>query len=71
MFIADTQGIHRDGHATSSFRQVLLVEFAISSFGAKFANNSDYRECSQTVPLENLPAEMTSRSRLLRLFRGA
>ena len=33
MFIADTSGLHRDGRAISNYRQVLQVEFAISTFG--------------------------------------
>jgi hypothetical protein len=71
VLIADTSGIHRDGRATSGFRQVLQVEFAVSSFGAKFQYDSVYRECGQSVPWEILPAEMTRRKRMLRLFRGA
>lgn len=71
MLIADTSGIHRDGRATSGFRHVLQVEFAISSFGAKFQYDSVYRECSRSVPWSKLPAEMVRRKRMLQLFRGA
>ena len=71
VLMADTSGIHRDGRATSGFRQVLQVEFAVSSFGAKFQYDSIYRECGQSVPWGNLPDEINRRKRMLRLFRGA
>jgi hypothetical protein len=71
VFVADTSGIHRDGRAISGFRQVLQVEFAVSSFGAKFQYDNIYQECSHSVPWGNLPAEMTRRKRMLRLFCGS
>lgn len=68
MLAADTSGIHRDGRAMIGFRQVLQVEFAVSSFGAKFQYSSSFRSCNQSIPYESLPCKL-KKGRLLSLFK--
>lgn len=66
-FWADTSGIHRDGRATSSSRHVLQVEFAVSSFGAKFQYEHDFGECKKHMPWHLIPKDLKS-GRALALF---
>lgn len=70
VFIADTSGIHRDGRAINGYRHVLQVEFAVSSFGAKFQYEKIYRECGISSPWDRLPSDLAQRKRLLALFQG-
>lgn len=69
MLIADTSGIHRDGRSKGGYRQVLQVEFAVSSFGAKFQYDNLFRECGKHIPWKDLPADITNSTRTLQLFR--
>jgi hypothetical protein len=71
MLAADTSGIHRDGRAIAGFRQVLQVEFAVSSFGAKFQYDDLFRKCHKSIPWDRLPSKIAKQGRLLRLFREA
>jgi hypothetical protein len=70
MLAADTSGIHRDGRAIAGFRQVLQVEFAVSSFGAKFQYDDLFRKCRNSIPWNRLPTNIAKQRRLLALFRG-
>ena len=69
-FVADTSGLHRDGRAQNGFRQVLQIEFAVSSFGAKFQYDDINIACSQSIPWHSLSPLYSKESRLMSLFRG-
>ena len=69
-FVADTSGLHRDGRAQNGFRQVLQIEFAVSSFGAKFQYDDINIACSQSIPWHSLSPLYSKESRLMSLFCG-
>tara|TARA_B100000579_G_C22799598_1_gene839000 strand:+ start:364 stop:1251 length:888 start_codon:yes stop_codon:yes gene_type:complete len=50
IFIADTSGLHRDGRAISSTRQVLTIEFANSTFGGKYKIDENLSKLKETAP---------------------
>jgi len=65
-FCADTSGIHRDGRASSSNRHVLQIEFAVSSFGAKFQYDNIYKQCHGVV--HSIKNGFPSSTRMFALF---
>lgn len=67
-FWADTSGIHRDGRAKNTSRHVLQVEFAVSSFGAKFQYEDIFNECSKLMPWDLIPEKLKS-GRTLSMFK--
>ena len=65
IFLADTSGLHRDGRAISSCRQVLMIEFAVSTFGAKCQiihdiNKFHARQANDIIP-SNLKYSRTAK----------
>ena len=65
-FFADTSGLHRDGRASTANRHVLQIEFAVSSFGAKFQYDDIYKKCSKAV--QSVKNNFPSSSRMFALF---
>ena len=62
-FISDTSGLHRDGRCSTKYRQVLLVEFAVSQFGAKFIYNNRFKRISEILKSDkNIRLDYSDRS---------
>ena len=70
LFMADTSGLHRDGRSSGMQRHVLMVEYAISSFGAKYQLNQDYLTCSEIIRSRKI-YRYFSNPRTLNLFNQA
>ena len=69
-FAADTSGLHRDGRALEGYRQVMQVEFAISTFGTGFKNFYKKHEISRKKIKSNginFPSNLTRR--MLTLYK--
>ena len=65
VFIADTSGYHRDGRANiSRTRHVLQVEFAVSTFGAKFQYDRINASC-KLPDVSSINRELSSRALVL------
>ena len=69
IFVADTSGLHRDGRAISETRQVLSIEFAISSFGAKYQLDNTIMELAQSIDMNKLIPDRLFKNRSSKLYR--
>ena len=68
-FAADTSGLHRDGRSKGGYRQVLQVEFAVSSFGAAYLYKSCIEKGRSWIP-EDVFQNASFKGRTLALYQG-
>ena len=67
-FAADTSGLHRDGRSKGGCRQVLQVEFAVSSFGAAYLYKSCIEKGRRWIP-EDVFTNASFKGRTLALYQ--